>query len=317
MYEPSYRQAIRRAFDLVYHHKSLWVFGVLSLLLGQIGWNNFVGGLVFFSEREPFLAFFLNIPWTGIWNGVNIFWSLWLVVIMLSFSIFVIFIAVISEGALIAAAVSWYKGEKMITMKQAWHLGVRHFDRLFMLHFLKKIFLVLVLVVINYLIVYLEASNLAYSTFFLITVLMVGLLLALFIATVGIFAAGYIVEGQLPFFEAIKKAIVLFGEHVLVSLEVSLILLVIQMFIVLLFIFSVTWFLLPFVAFSLLGGLTGSKILIMVGLFLSIGLFLAFAALIGGLLNAFSVATWMYLFMKMHHEGVKSHILHLLGIKRA
>ncbi len=315
MHEPSYSNALRRAFELARHHKTLWVFGVLSLLLGQIGWNNFIGGLVFFSEKQTFSSYFFSLPWVGIFQGTNFFWSLWLVVIMLALSILVIALAVISEGALIAAAVSWYKGEKNINLKRAWHLGARHFVRLLALHISKKVLLVLLLVVLNYLIVYLQAFDMMSSTLLLIVVLSVGLFLALMIATVGIFAAGYIIEGELPVLEAIKKGAALFSEHVLVSLEVSLILLVIQIFVVLLFIFSTTWFLLPFVAFSLLGGLTGSTLLIMAGLFLSVVLFISFAALIGGLLNVFSVATWMYLFMKMHHEGVKSRILHFLNNK--
>ncbi len=314
MHEPSYSNALRRAFDLVRHHKTLWVYGVLSMLLGQIGWNNFIGGLVFFSDRQSFSTYFFNLPLAGIWHGANVFWSLWLVVIMLALSVLVIVLAVISEGALIAAAVSWYKGEKNINLKQAWHLGARNFSKLFWLHISKKTLLVLLLVVLNCLVVYLEAFGSVSSTLLLVAILTVGLFLALLIATVGIFAAGYIIEGELSFVEAVKKATALFFEHVLVSLEVSLILLVIQMFVVLLFIFSTTWFLLPFVAFSLLGGLTGSTLLIMAGLLLSIVLFVAFAALLGGLLNVFSVATWMYLFMKMHHEGIKSRILHLFRI---
>ena len=317
MHEPSYFKALRRAFDLVRVHKTLWVFGVLSLLLGQIGWNNFIGGLVFFSEEQTFSAYFFNFSWTGMLHGANLFWSLWLIIIMLALSVLVIVLAVISEGALIAAAVSWYKGAKSINLRQAWHLGARHFGRLLVLHISKKVLLVLLLVLLNFLILYFDAFNTTLSTLLLVVILTVGLFLALLIATVGIYAAGYIIEGELPVLEAVKKAFALFLEHVLVSLEVSLILLAIQMFVVLLFIFSTTWFLLPFVVFSLLGGLTGSKILIIVGLFISVVFFACFAALIGGLLNVFSVATWMYLFMKMHHEGVKSRILHLISIKHS
>ena len=210
---------------------------------------------------------------------------------------------------------SWYKGEKAINLRKAWHLGAKHFYRLFALHFLKKLLLVLLLVGLNFLIVYLQAYPDPSSTWLTIAAVTIGLFLALAIATVGIFAAGYIIEGELPFMEAIRRAITLFREHVLVSLEISLILLLVQMFVVLLFILSTTWFLLPFVAFTVLGGFTGSKIIILIGLLLSLVLFFAAAALIGGLLNAYSISAWMYLFMKMHHEGIKSHVLNLLRIK--
>lgn len=317
MHGPIYRQALRRAFELVRRHKSLWVFGVLSLLLGQIGWNNFVGGLVFFSDRQPFSSYFFTMPMFSLWQGANMFWSLWLLVLMLALSVLVIVLAVVSEGALIAAATDWYKGEKKINLGHAWHRGAKHFGRLFALHIAKKALLVALLVGLNFLILNLPALVGASSDLLLIAVVTVGLLLALMIATVGIFAAGYIVESELSFFESVGKAFVLFGQHVLVSLELSLILLAIQMLVVLLFILSTTWFLLPFAAFAMLGGLSHTMSLVMIGMLLSFALFFSFAALVGGLLNAFSVATWMHLFMKMHHEGVRSRIMHFFRFNRS
>ncbi len=45
MREPSYSEAISKAWHLVWHNKVLWVFGLLSLVLGQFGLNNFIGQL--------------------------------------------------------------------------------------------------------------------------------------------------------------------------------------------------------------------------------------------------------------------------------
>jgi integral membrane sensor domain MASE1 len=48
----------------------------------------------------------------------------------------------------------------------------------------------------------------------------------------------------------------------------------------------------------------------------SVVLFFIVAALIGGILNAFVTSAWMYLFMKMDHEGVGSKILHWFKVKK-
>ncbi len=310
MEEPIYGRALRRASQLVLHHKILWVFGVLSLLLGQLGWNNFVGSLsVFSGESSTFSSYFLAFPWTEVWQGSNIFWSLWLMIVLLAVSLLVIVLSVVSEGALIAAATSWYKGVKNIKIDEAWHKGAKHFWRLFVVHFVKKFFLVSLLVFVNSLVATLSFSKSFSSTLMIVVVVAVSLFAALLISTTGVFAAGYVVESELPALKSIQKGFQLFKEHVLVSLELSLILLFIQAVIVLIFVATSTWILFPLFSLTIVGGLTESLAVIMVGFFISVALFFLAAALVGGVLNAFATSAWMYLFMKMHHEGVASRIL--------
>ena len=299
MREPIYRKALNKSFQLVLHHKILWIFGVLSLLLGQLGWNNFIGSLTVVSkEQQSFLSYFLAIPWNDLWQGGNFFWSLWLVFLLVAISLSVLLLAVIAEGALIAAATSWYRGVKEVKIDEAWNKGVRNFNRLLFVHLGKKFLLVLLLVVVNFLTTSSSSQSDFVNSFSVIAIVAIGLFFALVVSSVGIFAAGYVVDRDLPVLESVKRAFELFKNHILVSLELSVILLFIQMFAVLLFIFMSTWFLVPFVSFSVIGGLTGSYPLILTGLMSSVVLFFMVAALIGGILNAFTVSSWMYLFMK-------------------
>lgn len=312
MQEPIYRRALERAFQLVMHHKILWIFGVLSLLLGQLGWNNFIGSLALFSnDKIGFGSYFLNFPWGVVFDGKNIIWSVWLFVIIFVLSVGVILLSVASEGALIAAATGWFKGGKMLDVYAAWRKGVKHFKNLFILHIIKKTLLVVLLVIVNSFISNLFYSNSVTDSFILVMVVTLGVFLALLISCIGIYAAGYIVEVELPLLQSIKEGAVLFKEHVLVSLELSLILLGIQMSVILLFMAFSVWFLIPLFSFTLVAGFTGQLGLIMTGFVSSMALFFVIAALVGGLLNAFAVAAWMHLFMKMHHEGVSSRLLSL------
>jgi hypothetical protein len=318
MREPIYQKALKRAASLVIHHKILWIFGVLSLLLGQLGWNNFIGSLSIFStEDSSFSSFFLAIPWSNIWQGSNIFWSLWLLLILVTVSVLVIMLAVVSEGALIAAATDWYKGAREIKIDEAWQKGVKHFVRLLGIHLGKKFLLVTLLLSVNFCISGLNPAKGMFDLTVLIIVIAAGLFLALTIATVGIFAAGYVVERELPVREAVQSAMILFKDHLLVSLELSMLLLFAQMGVVLLFMAASTWFLLPFVSFTIIGGFTGSTAFIMTGLLSSVVIFFIIAALVGGILNAFATSAWMYLFMKMDHEGVGSRIMHWLRLKKS
>jgi len=45
MHEPTFRQALSRSWQLVAHKKSLWIFGLLAALIGQMGLSDFVGML--------------------------------------------------------------------------------------------------------------------------------------------------------------------------------------------------------------------------------------------------------------------------------
>jgi hypothetical protein len=317
MREPIYRVALKKSFQLVLHHKVLWIFGVLSLLLGQLGWNNFIGSLTIFSnEQNNFLSYFLAIPWNNVWQGGNFFWSLWLLFLLVAISVAVILLAVISEGALIAAATSWYKGVKIIKIDETWNKGVKNFKRLLAVHLGKKFFLVLLLVTVNALTAGFSPTLGFANNISIVFIITVGLFFALAVSTIGIFASGYVVDRDATVIESVKRGYGLFKEHLMVSLELSMILLAVQMFVIMLFIFMSTWFLVPFVSFSVLGGLTGSFPLILTGLMSSVVLFFIVAALIGGILNAFVTSSWMYLFMKMDHEGVGSKILHLFRVKR-
>jgi type III secretory pathway component EscU len=316
MQEPIYRRALKRAFQLVLHHKILWIFGVLSLLLGQLGWNNFIGALLS-TEETGFSTYFFTFPWGSVWSGGNILWSLWLAILILVISILVLVVAVVSEGALIAASAMWFKGAKIVHIDEAWRKGVKHFGRLLTVHLGKKFLMVLLLVSVNNLIYNVGSVGGFGGNFLIAAIAAVGIFLALVVSTVGIFASGYIVEHELKIVDAVKRAYNLFADHVLVSLELSLLLLVVQMGVVLIFMAASTWFLLPFATFSVIGGITGSTAVIMTGLLSSVALFFLVAALIGGILNAFGTAAWIYLFLKMDHEGVGSKILSWLRFKKA
>lgn len=306
MHEPTYRQALQRSFDLVYRHKTVWIFGVLSLLIGQLGWNNFIGGMAVFPGQEISVrTYVFNFPWETLLSRSNWFWSIWLVIVIAALVALVVFLAVASEGALVAAGAAWFKGEKNLSVDAAWQKGVKHFPRLLGLHLIKKVLLISLLIFTNGLLISMTTNFLA-----LAFVMTVAILLALVISTVGIFATAYVVDRELPFVESITRAGLLFHEHLLVSLELSLILLAVQIAVVLLFIFASIWFLVPFVAIVFVAGFTGHVGLILSGLWVSLILALLAAALVGGILNAFSVSAWMYLFKKMDHEGVGSRIVH-------
>lgn len=271
---------------------------------------------MFSTEESEFASYFLNIPWGAFFSGQNIIWSTWLIVIVSAVSFLVVLMAVASEGALIAAGTTWFKGKKLLDPGEVWHKGVRHFGRLLILNIIKKSLLVLVLFLVN-VATFQNPTSTVGQNISAVIITTVGIFLALVISSIGIYAAGFIVETELPILESIRRGAKLFAEHVLVSLELSLLLLAIQVGVIVLLAYTSVWVLFPFASFTIIAGLVGQTGLIFTGFLASAIIFLIIAGIVGGILNAFTVSAWMYLFMKMHHEGVGSRILNLFQLKKA
>lgn len=311
MTESIYGRALSQAWHLVWHNKLLWIFGLLSVLLGQFGLNNFVGQIFFGGASTPlFFTAPLDFSPASFFHGSNIFWSLWLYALLFFLAALVVVAAVIAEGALVAVAAAWFKRGKVLHTADAWHKGAKYFWPLFGVAVLRKFCLVLLAATVGYLLQHFVAVPAAASFFLTVVIVAAGLFLALWFSVVAIFAVGYIVEGGETFGSAVYKAIHLFNHHALVSLELSLLLLLINILVALALITSAVWVLLPSFLLTMLAGVTGFAPLIIAGAILSSVLFILFVALVGGVFNAFTISAWIYLFMKMHHEGVGSRALH-------
>lgn len=311
MLEPTYNQALSKAWDLVRHHKIIWVFGLLSVLLGQFGVTNFIGQIAYLDQSTFFVnrlsATILSSTW---WQPLLSGWYLWLLVIAAALSILVVFLAVASEGALIALAADWYKKEKIDSIDKAWHKGVKHFWRLLAVKVLERGLLALLLGVVGYLLLFFLEAETMIGLILSGLVFAAGFILALFISSVAIYASGYIVQDQNSLSVALNKARLLFGRHVLVSLELA----VVQFFasIVLIAVVLVLGFCLlaPSVVLSIVAGFTGYTGLIAFGIYLTMALFVVLVAVLGGIFNAWITSSWIFLFMKMHREGVISRVMH-------
>lgn len=310
MLEPTYNQAISKAWQMVRHHKIVWILGLLSVLLGQFGITNFIGQIAyldqntFFSSR-PSETIFSAAWWQPLVSG----WSIWLMVIVVAVVVLVVFMAVAAEGSLIALSADWYKQGKIDSFDKAWHKGVKHFWRLLAVKVVERILLAVLLGVVGYLLLHFMAIGTSSALVVTGFVFAAGFLLALLISTVAIYASGYIVQDENSFFVALNKARWLFARHVLVSLELSIVQFMASLGLIVLIIVGSFWLLAPSVILSLIAGFTGFTGLISFGIYLTLVMFVVLIAVLGGIFNAWVTSSWIFLFMKMHREGVVSRVM--------
>jgi hypothetical protein len=307
MLEPTYRQALARAWHLVWHNKILWIFGLLSVLIGPFGINSFIGNLAVALNRPAARENYSQILKVLV-EAKSAPWMAWILVLGLALVVLVVFLAVAAQGALIATVAENLKKKTVPNLEKAWHKGVKHFWRLLFLNILKRAVLgaLLLAVAVGFALAPETKAGFAWT----IAILSGGLLLGLAIVATGIYSAGYIVEEQRGLWRSILKGGKLFANHFLVSLELSILLVMCDVLVIVGVIIASTLALIPSFVLSIVAGLTSATALITVGIILSSVIFIILAALIGGIYNAFTTSAWIYLFMKMHREGVVSRILH-------
>lgn len=311
MKEPTYRQALRAAWELTGHNKMLWIFGLLAALAGQFGFSNFLGRLVaVLTENQGVGAI---IGYAGFWRGWSLVGAVWLAIMGAAIGILLLVVSVIAQGAIIAAAAGWFKKKATPNLTRAWHRGAKHFWRLLGLAVLKKIILIIILIITTYVVSNLTFVPGASSFLSAIIFLALGMAGGALTSVVYIYAAGYVVEEEMGLGEAIRRGWQLLSRHLLVSLELLVIIELVTMLAIIILFMALSWFVFPFLLIGQAGALTASYFLVTLGTAGAIVVLLGAIALGGGIFNAFATSAWIYLFMHMHHNGLASRILRWFG----
>lgn len=317
MLEPTYRSALAHSWQLVWHHKILWIFGLLSVMFGQFGIANFVGQ-VLALDRNSFFAGDYSAYFTfGFWQPLFSSWSAWLFIVSFMLFAAVALLSVAAEGALIAAVSEWFHLRKTPRFAKAWHQGVKHFWRLFSVLIMQRVIMLALLLLVGYLLSRFAQVESLLNTFYTVTIFAAGFVVAFMVSAVTLFAAGYIVHDENTLGVALQKAMMLFRRHVIVSIELCIVELLFSIILAHIIFSLGVVALVPSVFLSIIATVTNFSPLITLGVLVSLFLFVVIVALVGAIFHAFIVASWIYLFMKMHHEGVASRIMHWLGLKRS
>lgn len=314
MLEPSYRQALGHALNLVWRHKILWVLGLLSVFVGEMGLSNFLGELwgKFVTPDNSWWPDSWNV--LRITNGMQFFWFVWLVIIVVAIAAFVVIASVCAQAALIYCAQHWYRFHSVPKLPDAWHHGAKHFWSILAINVLEKFLLGVILTVV------VSAAPLLANGFgnFIFTIILfaAAAFAAFWVSIISIYSLGYIVLDSAPVIEAVGRAAQLAHRHLLVSLELSAILLLCNVLVAWVISFGSLIVLIPSFLVSIVGAASGVGVLINFAVGLYMIFFVVFVMLLGAFFNSFTTGAWMYLFMKMHHEGLKSRLFHFVNVLR-
>ncbi len=326
---PVYRRILKRAWEITWQNKFLWLFGFFAALLGNGSiYEILVKGFFKITRTEEKILISRNV-----WTQIVILWNdfsnqiaqnqIALVVISLilfgclAFLILIIWLAVVSRGALIAS-VAKISGRKKINFKEGWTLGKKFFWQIFGLNVLARglVFAFLLLISISTLLI-LEKNNgpLIQNLLLYLTTFVIFIALAIVVSMLVIYASAFVVIKNLKFFEAIRASWNLFVKNWLVSLETALILFLISLGVGIVFVFTAGILAIPFVLLLASLYYLNLQFIFTFTLLLTILGWLFFTILIGAGLVTFQFSTWTLLFVELNKKKILSKLLRFVGIK--
>lgn len=314
MHEPTFRQALSRSWQLVAHKKSLWIFGLLSALIGQMGLSDFVGMMYKTSSQnfKPYnFSLLLEFINTFNWHRVSvILLTLWLLGILLVLFIAVIFVATSARGAIIAYAIHWYKKDSILPLEEAWKKGVKKVLPLLSVTVIGRG--IQLVVIYLFALISLKLVQIGSLSTSLLFILVAGfsLFIALMVEAVSIYTSGYLMLENKSLKKSFTNGWELFLNHLVVSLELGIVLVLTSAIFLGIVVYGSFVAFMPSLLMWIVAGATGLKFLIGFGVYTGVAIYVAMVLVVAGIYNAFVTSSWMYLFMKMHHEGVASRVIH-------
>jgi len=313
MKEPIYRQTLTHAWDVVWRNKSLWILGLFSVLLGQFGFSDIFGKIwsmadVNMTGKWNFLLPTIKLNLAG--NVWSVLGMVWLAGIFLVLAAFLIFLAVTCQGALISYAADWFKTKKHQKLSKPWRHSLKFFWSILLVNALRRILLVLSLAAFGVMLSYFLYSQTVSQSFMFALGLVVVLLVSLFISVIAVYTLCALVVDGKGLRAAAAKACGIFSRHTLVSLEVGVLLMLLNLLLVIAIMVSAFFAFLPALLIWLAAGFTNTVALAAVGFSLGVFLWVVFIVIIAGVFNAYTTSAWVFLFMKMRKEGIPSRTIH-------
>jgi hypothetical protein len=305
-----YRSIIAKAWEITKKHKFLWVFGFFAAFLGNaiefkslfIQLDNIKNNSDVYFSFNYYITLWAQVAQTI--SQLPVIHLLTMVLMML----FVLLVAIVfiwliinSQTAIIRSASKINDGKK-VDMKESFLKGVKYFWPVLGLNILGKfiVFLILSLFVSPLLVIFI-AKGAQLSLFLTLLMIVIFVPLAIIIGFVTKYAINYAVLKGQKCWQAFISGWKLFANHWLISVEMALLVLVVNA--ALAFLLSLLSILLvaPFILIGLTSSTTGLLYILMSG---SVGLIAIIFFLAAAIFSTWQNTAWTLLFIKLEKGGV-------------
>ncbi|MFH0891363.1 MAG: hypothetical protein V1867_01120 [Candidatus Falkowbacteria bacterium] len=316
-----YRDILSQAWKNTWRHKYLWFFGLFAALLG--GWGDLE--IVFRGTNgdqglpygfQLLSAIFLNgnifhnISQISSNSYLSLFMSLLVLLIILALSLFLFWLTIISQSALVNNTTRIITGKKH-DFASGLHSGINKFWPVAGLNLLLKIIIYGIFSLFG--LYLLNGAEDMLSAAYQIAAFMVFIPLAVILSFITKYAICYIVIKNEKFLDSLRLSWRLFLKNWLVSLEMAFMLFFITFLfalgLLLLFLILSIPFLFVVIVLSRFALIFNLWLIVAAGLILL--LFVIIAS--GAILAAFQISAWTGLFLDLISRGGESKIMRLFG----
>lgn len=308
---PLYRQIIREAWKIAWHQKVIWIFGLFSALIAT-------GGALEIFSRNLNWVFTPHVPF--FWNSGSIIWKLdysfWpmllmLILLVLGLIAFLVFMSVRSFVTLINTA-DKYKADEKIDLSKVWRSGEKKFWGVLGEVALFKIIIAGAGVLSTFPLWFIwTGSNWQGWAWFYPIIFILGMVVAVISSFLMVFAAAYLTLKRYSFSRSLKMAWKLFLNNWLVSLEMALVIFLVNVLFGLIYVAATVVVALPTFLFVVLGAFMAMPILSNVTIAIASLICLAMLMWTAGFVGSFHTIAWSLLFKRME-EGTAFSKLHRL-----
>ncbi|MCF7820603.1 MAG: hypothetical protein K9M44_04005 [Candidatus Pacebacteria bacterium] len=319
----SYRKILRQALDITWKNKYLWFFGLFATLIGTGGEYQLLNNI---SEGNGEKTFFnlSSSPWLDIatWNNIVTYFSsnYWqalfsviVLIIIAALAIFIIILSVTSQGALVHQTEKIAnKKTKDSNLSAGTLAGQKHFWPVLGVNIGLKIVISLMFALMALPIILsggLIGSVAAYVVLFLLFIPVI-----ISFSLVARYAIGFIVIKKNKFSEALDNGWELFRKNWVVSIEMAILLILINILfalgvLIIIFLVSAPFLILSFIFSSFA----------IFWLFAFLGLAVLFLSIIafGAMITTFQISAWTLLFLSLLENKGKSKIKRLKDKEKA
>ena len=321
----SYRSLLKQAWQVTWRHKYLWFFGLFAaLVVGSSAWEyqalsqNLSQGVVngSYYQMTNFLAWsqlFSNFGsglvaiWhQGFWTFLSV---LSILLVTLFILIFFIWLAVTSQAGLIGDVKKIIENKHRasdLRIRSALSSGHKHFWSVLGLDLTVKILTAAIFFIVSLPLLFMVIKQTAWLAILYVILFVIFVPLSVSLGLMINYAINYRVLDNYSFIKSLEKAWKLFIDNWLVSLEIGLILFLINFAASLTLIILMSLFLLPLLMLGLLLNLNW-----LVSILIALILLILF--LLGAILTTFQISSWTALFLRLKNKGVIAKLERLFG----
>lgn len=234
-----YRSILSQAWEIVKKNKRLWWFGLFAALLvgngGEV--DIYFKNLQSLTDNTSWYSptFWLDNPWAKILERINDLgltgaWSNWLIFVLGALACCLIIWFIITSQIVLINQAAKDSRQTVLSFFEHIKAGQKHWWQVFCVNILNKliVYVALLVLAMPWLAAYLKTGWQAYENLYLITGFIILVPLAIIISFLVKYSINYILIEKLHIIPALEKAGLLFIKNWLISLEMAVLMFLIN-----------------------------------------------------------------------------------------